>query len=358
MNQSEGDIQIVYVHNPSRGHKLLPLLEGLTPTSLGTWRDLVSLVRSGDTKPRVVIIDTFGRWGAFGLFASFVLRSPLVIRLRGEFFREAWERLQGQNGIRRWFKYLSNVILARLCLKKAEMVMFNSRYLAQSMAPYVQRTLWTIVYNPHTEVGTPGSCCDNIEIPIHGFRLLTITNMNLYSKVEPIVNAIKDWIHPRLWEELDIHWVICGDGYHKSRIQDELRRSDVDHRVHILGWVEDVARFYNWCDVLVHLTKMDAFPNVTMEAMIYGKPIITNVDSCGTREQVYDGVNGFLVKDTETFIEALRIYANNSILRDRHGKAGKALVEKQFSVPVQRQYLRTALKELHGKSNEMKQRNR
>jgi glycosyltransferase involved in cell wall biosynthesis len=80
-----------------------------------------------------------------------------------------------------------------------------------------------------------------------------------------------------------------------------------------------------------------------MEAMMYGKPVITNEDSDGTLEQVFDGVDGFVVKNADSFVNALRTYAQDPALREQHGQTGAALVKERFSVAAQRRAMEEAL---------------
>ena len=223
------------------------------------------------------------------------------------------------------------------------MVICNSEYLARAMKPYLQGKLVKIVHNPCT-VAKPMPALDSgSRLTKEGFRLLTVTNMNLYSKVQPTIEAVCEWMPPHLWEELDIHWAICGSGYHEDRLRATILEKGLEKRVHVLGQVDNVPELYRWCEILVHFTKMDAFPNVPMEAMLHDRPVVTNPDSCGTREQVRDGENGRIVENAESFASVLKQYAENPVLRERHGQAGNRLVREKFSVEAQRPAMKRAL---------------
>lgn len=337
--------KIFYINNPSRAHKLLPLLEGIPLQVIERWEDLLALRRAA--KPgNIILIDSLGRFGVIGFCLSLLLRAPLVVRLRGDFFREERERARARTGWFRWIRYGGSIFVAKLCLWRANMLIFNSEYLSRLMAPYARGKLSGIVRNPYTPLEPMRNNEDTCELPQGGFRLLTVTNMGLRSKMQPIADAICDGIPANLWEELDIYWVICGTGCHEERLRKLVAEKALGGRVQVLGRVKNTSELYAWCDVVIHLTRMDAFPNVPMEAMMSGKPVIVNEDSCGTREQVFDGVNGFVVKDAEAFIEALRAYAGDRKLREQHAKAGKLLVEEEFSVATQRREMHSVLAKL------------
>lgn len=337
--------KIVYVNNPTRAHKILPLLEGLSVTTVKGFGDLRRL-RRGSGARGAVLIDTFGRLAVMGLAASALLGAPLIVRLRGEFFREERERAEVRTDRLRWARYWSNLLLARLCLRAARGVVYNSRYLEGAMGRYAKGKHAAVVHNPYTAPGTAGGSAS--KLPRDGLRLLTITNMNLASKVEPMIEAVDGWIPRDLWENLDVHWAICGSGYHEGRFWEVVKRRGLEDRVSLLGRVTGVADLYEWSDVLVHLSRLDGFPNVPMEAFLCGRPVIANEDSCGTREQVFDGETGFIVEDAASFAEALRAYRRDPALGERHARAGRVLVEERFSVEVQRLAMRAALDEMIG----------
>ena len=334
-------MRVVYMHSPSRkSGKLLPLLEGLPVVSVRNCRDLLSLQPvPGD----VVILDQFGRWALFGLVASLFLRAPLVVRLRGEFFREERERAEARTDLLRWLRYLLNVLLGKLCFRKARLILCNSHYLARVTAAHTRPEKISVVLSPYT---APGDGPEP-ELPQRGgLRLASVSDMVLRSKVRPLFDAIGDWMPPGLWEDLDVRWVICGSGYHEEHLRTLVRKEGLSERVSVLGRVEGVSEVYEWCDVLVHLTGLDAFPSVPMEAMMHEKPVVTNADSCGTRELVFDGENGLVVRDGHEFAAALRRYAQDPDLRERHGWAGRSFVEENLSVNILRGEMQRVLIEI------------
>lgn len=334
------ELRIIYMHSPSRkSRKLLPLLEGLPVVSVRGFRDLLRLRPSSND---VVIMDQFGRWALFGLAASVFLRAPLVIRLRGEFFREERERAEARSDYIRWPRYLLNVLLGKLCFQRARKVLCNSHYLARATSTYVRPEKIAVVLSPYT-APSEGPAPD---LPQRaGLRLATVSDMFLRSKVRPLFEGIQSRVTRELLEELDIQWLICGSGYHEERLHALVREEGLQDRMHVLGRVEGVSEVYEWCDVLVHLSGLDALPSVPMEAMMHEKPVITNADSCGTRELVFDGENGLVVKDSYEFAAALRCYANDPALRERHGWAGRSFVKENLSIPLLRDQMQRVLRE-------------
>jgi glycosyltransferase involved in cell wall biosynthesis len=342
------EMRVLYLYNARRAHKLLPLLQSFDVVPAKSWREVARFKRSPDGND-LILTDTFGRFGVTAAVASILLRVPLVFRLRGDFFREQPERAAMSKSRLRRLYYWANVLVARVCLWRARLVICNSHYLARTSAPYTRGKQVAVVYNPYTEPKSSRGGKEARKLPEAGLRVLTVSRMNLYSKIQPIYEAIDEWVPPHLWEEWDLHWVICGGGYHEERLRALVERKGLRERVHILGQVEGIRDMYEWSHLLVHLTRMETLGNVVMEAMMCGKPVITNPDSCGVRELVFDGENGFVVKDAPTLLAALRAYMESPALRDRHGAAGRSLIEANFSVDASRREMERVLKEQFGK---------
>ena len=86
---------------------------------------------------------------------------------------------------------------------------------------------------------------------------------------------------------------------------------------------DDLARAVASSDVFLNPSVTEAFGNVTLEAMACALPVIA-AESTGATNLVRDGVTGTLVDgdDPDQFADALSAYAEDPILRERHGSAG------------------------------------
>ncbi len=100
--------------------------------------------------------------------------------------------------------------------------------------------------------------------------------------------------------------------------------------VRFLGSRSDVERCYGAADALVLPTLYDPFPNVTLEAMACGVPVIvTRV--AGTSEVIHDGVDSFVVEDPgeprEIAERLARLMRGRE--RDTMGRAARASAERR-----------------------------
>jgi glycosyltransferase involved in cell wall biosynthesis len=111
----------------------------------------------------------------------------------------------------------------------------------------------------------------------------------------------------------------------------DLARWQEDKIITWLGETTDVRPIMAQADVVVLPSYREGTPRALLEAAAMAKPIITS-DTAGCREVVEDGVNGFLVrvKDVQALTKAMIHLIQDSALRERMGKAGRAKVEQEF----------------------------
>jgi glycosyltransferase involved in cell wall biosynthesis len=119
--------------------------------------------------------------------------------------------------------------------------------------------------------------------------------------------------------------VLEGEGPDSSRLRALISDLGLERDALMPGRLAYVPDFMAAADVIV-LPSVDQedFPNVILEAMAYGKPVIASA-LAGIPEQVVDGETGVLVppRDEKALAEALRKVAADATLRRQLGEAGK-----------------------------------
>lgn len=99
---------------------------------------------------------------------------------------------------------------------------------------------------------------------------------------------------------------------------------------------EAVARCYQAADVYVHASRADTFPNMILEALACGAPVVAT-DVGGIPEQVEDGATGFLVPLGDVQAMAIRIeqLIGDDELRRKMGVEATEFARKVFSLDTQ-----------------------
>ena len=91
----------------------------------------------------------------------------------------------------------------------------------------------------------------------------------------------------------EVWLLIAGRDKHAGKFQKLARTLGVANRVKFLGPVADVREVYGSADALILPTLYDPFPNVCVEALACGLPLLTS-HGCGAAEWITEGKNGWV----------------------------------------------------------------
>lgn len=125
--------------------------------------------------------------------------------------------------------------------------------------------------------------------------------------------------------------VIAGAGPEESnllRLRDQLKLND---RVQFVAPVQDIESLMSRAGLVVQPSRFEGFPNVILEAMGMGAPVISANCPSGPAEIIQDGINGRLVPvgDFLALAEAMKDLMSQPELRARLGKEALK-VRQQF----------------------------
>lgn len=95
------------------------------------------------------------------------------------------------------------------------------------------------------------------------------------------------------------HLLVAGKDKAAIRFKRLARKLGLGERVHFVGPQTDMTPFYGAADALLLPTLYDPFPNVALEALACGLPVITSHKS-GASEIIIEGVNGYICDALDT----------------------------------------------------------
>ena len=115
--------------------------------------------------------------------------------------------------------------------------------------------------------------------------------------VEEFLNSIPGLIRINS----DLEFMICGDGSLKNEIREYIKKNNLNNNVKLVPWIsyEEVPVYLNIFKLLVVPSFTEGLPNIMIEAMSCGTPILaTKVGAIP--DMIKDGFNGFLIGEKFT----------------------------------------------------------
>lgn len=119
-------------------------------------------------------------------------------------------------------------------------------------------------------------------------------------------------------------WAGAVDRSFRVWAEKDVIELDLSDRLIFLGQLQDVAPYFAAADIFFLPSREDAFPNVVLEAMASGLPVVGFAGSGGIEEQVRGGA-GVTVPyaDVASAVKTLRQLAERPDERDKMGRIGR-----------------------------------
>lgn len=110
----------------------------------------------------------------------------------------------------------------------------------------------------------------------------------------------------------NVELVLLGSGPLRGTLEKMVRDFALQDYVRIVGAVSDEEKWLHYLSstAVVSVSEFEGLPRVIFEALASGKIVIAP-DICGLGEVIHDGVNGFLFRSDEEFINILECLAAN-----------------------------------------------
>jgi glycosyltransferase involved in cell wall biosynthesis len=130
----------------------------------------------------------------------------------------------------------------------------------------------------------------------------------------------------------DVVFLFVGEGEYRAAIEQQIQALDLCDHFRLVGLRSDVPRLLALSDVLVLPSVYEGMPNVILEAMAAGLPVVAS-DVDGVGEVLIDGVTGLLIPkaDPVALGRAILVLLNDSSLSREMGRRGHERVRTQFS---------------------------
>lgn len=276
---------------------------------VGSLRLAIRLV--GSWKPDIIVSFMYHA-NLAGSLLKLITGLPLVSSIRNESFGAFW---------REKLAFLGHRIDSRITV--------NSRRAAQALTGKgILPPGKTVIISNSIEAGPPRSVETFSQGPT--MRWLAIGRLSPQKDYLNLLQAFRLLLEERPESKLSI----AGDGPLKGEVEMAVARLSLADRVTMLGHRNDVLELLQQSDALVLSSATEGMPNVIMEAMACGLPVVAT-DVGGVSDLVVNGRNGFVAQARDPIALAsamIRLANSSTIERHRMGEHGRRLICEQFSV--------------------------
>ncbi len=131
----------------------------------------------------------------------------------------------------------------------------------------------------------------------------------------------------------DVQLLILGDGIERKNLENQADRHGIADRVRFLGNVDEVDSWMGQMSCLVLPSSVEGFPNVAMEAIAAGLPVIAS-PAGDIRDMVRDGETGYLFEDGNpaALAELIERVLEDESLRNRVRETGYQFITSRYPV--------------------------
>jgi len=145
----------------------------------------------------------------------------------------------------------------------------------------------------------------------------------------------------RAMKNTDAYLLIGGEGPLKERLEKLVKNLNIKNKVFFLGKINsrDLGNFYKACDIfcLPSVERTEAFGLVQIEAMFFGKPIVsTNIKGSGVSWVNKHKITGLVVEPRNPFAlaSAINFLNKNPYRKKIMGKYAQQIARKYFHIEV------------------------
>ena len=152
--------------------------------------------------------------------------------------------------------------------------------------------------------------------------------------------------------DLGVKWDcrVVGEGPERPHLEDLIRTLGLEDRVSLLGArpPDEVARLYDWAQVVVLSSRSEGTPMTVIEAMAKARPVVAP-RLTALPEMVQEGVTGWLFRPGDALDMARKIetFSKNSQLIEAMGQAGRKRAQEGYDlVPNAKTFLNLLAQEV------------
>jgi len=231
---------------------------------------------------------------------------------------------------------LINLLLIKILYPQANLIITISKAMKSDLIKSIKSSNKIIVINNLYDINyittSMKDKIDDFTFDKSKFYIISVGRLIKLKRNKDIISVLQ-------FLPSNIELIILGEGEEKENLIKYVKKLKLDKRVHLLGRKQNPYKYMSRCDLFVNCSENEGFPNVLIESMACGLPVISSDCLSGPREilapksnvnfqlkhDIEEAEYGILypVGDIESLIKAVKTMLNNENLRNLYIKKGK-----------------------------------
>jgi glycosyltransferase involved in cell wall biosynthesis len=174
-------------------------------------------------------------------------------------------------------------------------------------------------------------------------RIVSAGRLNHEKGFHLLISAVDEL--RRRCPDLELRVALLGEGPHREKLEQQVRDLKLSDIVQLPGFQENAAAWYRSADLFVLPSLMEGMPNVLLEAMACGTPVISSNCHSGPAEILENGRLGELVavNDVDSLLNGLmKCLLHPDEIRNKANEARRC-VDAEWSIQAATRRLETIL---------------
>jgi N-acetylgalactosamine-N,N'-diacetylbacillosaminyl-diphospho-undecaprenol 4-alpha-N-acetylgalactosaminyltransferase len=212
-----------------------------------------------------------------------------------------------------------NLFLINNLFDKADLIISNSKGVDEDLKSLMNITTNTkVIYNPVDieYINSKKDICEDVDFEFREDKKYVISVGRLIP-LKRNIDLIKTFFELQKVDD-NIEVIFLGDGILKDELINDCVKLGIKEKVHFLGNVKNPFYYLVKSDLFVLNSEIEGFPNVLVEAMACGLPVVSSDCKSGPREILEDEKYGLLypVGNVDKLKEKMKFYLYEDIDMD------------------------------------------
>jgi len=209
-----------------------------------------------------------------------------------------------------------NLFLIRRLFNKADLIVSNSQGVDEDLKSVMNVYTATNVINNPIDIKYINSiknlCQDvNFDFKINKKYIISVGRLIKQKRNKDLIEAF----YKVQKNDDNLELIFLGNGDLRKELLLQCSELNISHKIHFLGNVSNPFYYLNKSNLFILTSQNEGFPNVLVEAMACGLPVVSSDCKSGPREILEDGKYGLLyeVGNIEELVKQMKKYLYEEI---------------------------------------------